>query len=120
MASTILPTSEAQLQQVLLDAARAYGWLAYHARPGQTSKGRWLTPMQGDPGYPDLTLVHPLAGRILFAELKARYRTPSPEQQLWLDALAEAGAEVYTWRPADLDDALEVLRPSYHASTEGA
>ena len=37
----------------------------------------------------------------IFAELKSETGQPTPEQYEWLEALAEAGQEVYLWRPSD-------------------
>lgn len=66
-------------------------------------------------GFPDRTLAR---DRIIFVELKRELtgkksedanRQPSPLQVEWLDRLAAAGAEVYLWRPSDLEDIAAVL-----------
>ena len=66
-------------------------------------------------GFPDRTLAR---DRVIFAELKRELtgkksedanRVPSPAQIEWLDRLARAGAEVYLWRPSDLDEIARVL-----------
>ncbi len=107
----------------VLELAKLYGWRSAHFRPAQTQRGRWVTAVQGDgKGYPDVTLVHGPAGRLVFAELKAQRGRFDPAQVAWLDdlrAVAEDVAQVaaysaavvdrppvsvHTWRPADLLD----------------
>lgn len=117
--------TEDQLLAQVLGIAKLYGWRTAHFRPAQTRSGRWVTAVQGDgKGYPDLTLAHGPAGRLVFAELKTARGKVTPEQADWLHALelvAEAAldvpgasrpgrpygsVEVYTWRPADLLDGI--------------
>ena len=101
--------TEAEWTTQVVELARLNGWLVHHSRPAQDRRGRWSTPLQGDPGLPDLILARP--PRLLFAELK-RQSAPKPslEQARWLTALrANAGAEVYVWRPADIERVAEVL-----------
>lgn len=77
-------------------------------------------------GFPDRTLCR---DRVIFAELKRELtgrksddynRHPSSTQIAWLDRLARAGAEVYLWRPSDLEEIARVLskrwayRPGAH------
>ena len=45
---------------------------------------------------------------LIFAELKLDNGKASPEQLIWLKALAPY-AEVYLWRPADLEDIAQRL-----------
>jgi hypothetical protein len=66
------------------------GLLRYHTHDSRRSPR----------GYPDLTLCG--LGGVAFRELKAQQGKVSREQQVWLDALAAAGADVDVWRPADL------------------
>jgi VRR-NUC domain len=92
--------SEAQLQACVLDFARLTGWLATHSRPAAGRAGRWATPVQGEPGFPDLVLAR--RGRVVVVELKSQRGRLTGEQQLWLAELrAAAGVEVYVWRPSD-------------------
>jgi hypothetical protein len=73
------------------------GWsLAYHTL---RSKG-------SQTGFPDRVLVR---DRVIFAELKREKTKPTPSQVEWLDGLAKANAEVYVWRPSDLDEIGEIL-----------
>ena len=98
-------TTEDALLHSIIAEARLRGWLAYHARPARTKHGRWVTPMQGDAGFPDLVLVRP--PRVVFIECKSERGRLSPEQSAWLDALfasaAIGGVETYIIRPRDRD-----------------
>jgi hypothetical protein len=84
-------TEVALLNQVRA-LAHALGWLAYHTHRSDRS----------EPGYPDLTLVK--GGRLIFAELKTERGKTTGPQELWLQALTQAGAEVHLWRPTRLLD----------------
>ncbi|BCW96778.1 MAG: VRR-NUC domain-containing protein [Fimbriimonadales bacterium] len=100
--------SEQEFQRTLLELARLKGWRVHHTRPALDRRGRWLTPIQGDAGFPDLVLAR--GGRVLFVELKREGRRPSPQQQAWLDALAGcAGVEVYVWTPRDWSAIVAIL-----------
>jgi len=48
--------TEQQLLDAIVQAAKLHGWMVAHFRPALTAKG-WRTPMQGDPGFPDLVLA---------------------------------------------------------------
>ena len=91
--------SEAELQTNILDMCRVYGLLVHHCRPARTKDGRWSTPIQGNPGFPDLVISGP--GGVLFRELKAAGRKPTPDQLLWLDTLQTAGVDASVWFTAD-------------------
>lgn len=101
--------TEADLQRGVLDIARLTGWRSVHFRSARTAHG-WRTPVSGDGlGFPDVLLVR--GPRCVVAELKAEKGRVTPDQQAWLDALAESGAEAYVWRPVDYPDAiLRILR----------
>jgi len=87
--------TEAQLQSTIIDHAHRNGWLVMHSRPVNDGK-RWLTAIQGDPGFPDLVLAR--AGEVITAELKTEVGWHwKPGQREWVEAL---GAEL--WRPSDL------------------
>ena len=77
-------------------------WLWHHVRRSD------LAQQQGDNGWPDIVAVR--GSRIVVAELKAAKGRVEIAQQAWLDAWTAAGAEVYVWRPADLDAIRERLR----------
>jgi hypothetical protein len=90
--------TERELQDWIVGTARLLGWRNAHFRPAWTEKG-WRTASSYDAqGWPDLCLVRE---RIVFAEIKLEHGRLSPEQVAWLDALRDAGAEVYVWKPAD-------------------
>lgn len=69
-----------------------------HFRTARTTKGAYLTPQAGHPGFPDAVLVRP--PRVLFVEFKSVTGRIEPEQALWLDALRRSEVEVYIWLPA--------------------
>ena len=109
---------ERDFQRAVIDLARLMGWRVHHTRPALTRRGRWLTPIQGDAGFPDLVLVR--AGRVIFAELKCNGVRPTPQQQAWLDALAScAGVECYLWTPADWKTIIDTLRRHKHDTDSG-
>ena len=100
---------EKDFQRAVIDLARLTGWRVHHTRPALTQRGRWLTPIQGDAGFPDLVLVR--AGRVIFAELKRNGARPTPAQREWLEALqACAGVECYLWTPNDWDAIIDALQ----------
>lgn len=89
--------------------APTLGWrLCYHTLH---SKGSQY-------GFPDRVLVR---DRVIFAELKREQGKPTDTQREWLDALASAGAEVYLWRPSDLDEIAKILaqRWTFEKSLDG-
>lgn len=101
---TILAWPEAKLQEQVIILARALGWeLIYHVYDSRRSH----------PGFPDLVLVHPSAGRTLFVELKSTKGRLSPAQRLWIEGLRLAGQDATVWRPADFHSGLieKELRP---------
>jgi len=97
-----LAVSESSFQSQVIHLAKLYGWRVMHARPAQIRSGRWVTPITGDAGFPDLVLARPYPGDLIFAELKRAGGRISDGQRVWLDALARAGAEAYLWEPKDL------------------
>ena len=99
--------SEKDFQAQVIDLARLQGWLVHHSRPAQNRRGQWSTPIQGDPGFPDLVLVR--GPRCIFAELKREGAKPAAEQRLWLEAL-NWDNETYIWRPSDWPDIERTLR----------
>ena len=100
---------ERDFQRAVIDLARLTGWRVHHTRPALTRRGRWLTPIQGDAGFPDLVLVR--AGRVIFAELKRNGARPTPAQREWLEALqACAGVECYLWTPDDWEAIIDALQ----------
>lgn len=95
---------ERDWQRTVLDAARAFGWAAYHTHDSRRSA----------PGFPDLVLARP--PRLLFVELKTETGRVAPAQQAWLDTLAACGAQVAVWRPSDWPLVEAILRPDPEAA----
>lgn len=99
---------ERDFQRAVIDLARRTGWRVHHTRPALTQRGRWLTPVQGDVGFPDLVLCRP--PRLIVAELKRVGGRLTTAQRGWLDALGQcAGVECYLWRPEDWDAIVAIL-----------
>ena len=67
--------------------ARLWGWLAFHPYDSRRSTA----------GFPDLCIVK---DRVVFAELKTDKGQLTPAQMAWANALQDAGAEWYLWRPS--------------------
>ncbi len=112
-------TSEAQFTDSVVAHARAHGWLVMHIRPARTGRkyrgkdGKeretWNTPYQGDAGFMDLFLAHPLSGKVQAWELKMPGNKPTKAQQAWLDAMEAAGIPAEVLYPKDYDDAIAYL-----------
>lgn len=95
-----------QLQDAIVDEARTLGYRVAHFTPAQVRPGVFVTKYAYDgKGFPDLVLVSGRRRRVLFLEIKGRGdRIRDEAQQVWLDELAAAGAEVYLVKPKDLRD----------------
>ena len=106
----------------VIDLAHARGWLVHHDRPARKSDGGWSTPIEGDPGFPDLVLVRDQS--IIIVELKTTKGVLQELQREWLAALTGDGSGrsprrsakighfllVDTWRPEDWAFIEETLR----------
>lgn len=108
-----LHITEKEFQAQVVQIAMLHGWRVHHVRPGMTSRGKWLTNVQGHAGFPDLVLAHPgrkasanrpaMLPTIIFAELKAGRRQLSEEQNKWAWTLqACPGVEYYMWTELDM------------------
>ena len=97
--------TEAELQQLLTDAAEMHGWLVFHDGDSRRSTGV---------GFPDLVLVKP--PRVLFLELKSEIGRVRPEQHVWMDALMRSdtiGSAIV--RPEHADQIIKYLQdPERH------
>ena len=80
-----LAWTEAELEDAIIKYAHDHGWLCAHFRPAMVRTGKWVTPMKGDTGFPDLVLAR--GGSVYHWELKAKRNKPSTEQQEWIAAL---------------------------------
>lgn len=89
--------SEKNFEQLVKEVARVNNWLYYHT----------YRSIHSVPGFPDCVFVR--GKRTVYAELKTEKGKVTPSQQQWLDALADAGNEVYLWRPSDFEEICEVL-----------
>lgn len=92
-----LRESEEEFQRWVIEFARWHGWRVTHFRKVKLPSGRWGTPLQGDAGYPDLSLARD--GVVILAELKSQTGVVEPDQQKWLDAIGPEHGRV--WRPSD-------------------
>ena len=109
--------SESAFQAGLLKRA---GWLGYRRQHVYDSR---LAALNCDPGWPDLSLLRPpgLRGglRYICAELKDETGDVSDDQREILDGLMlVAGAEVYLWRPSDVDEAIRILEADAPVASE--
>ena len=77
--------TENQLQDNILDAAHKYKWRVHAERPAVNQSGKWATPIQGDPGFPDLVLAR--NGIEWKFELKSEKGKLTVEQREWYHAL---------------------------------
>jgi len=82
--------TEKQLMAALVDVFERFGWLVYHTFDSRRSA----------PGFPDLVAVK--GERLLAIEVKAQDGRVTPDQRVWLSALAAVpGVACYVVRPAD-------------------
>jgi VRR-NUC domain len=96
--------NEDQLTKQVVKRARGAGWIVAHFHRLPTQKGGWRTPVAADgKGFPDLVLVRE---RVMFVELKSEGNSLSPEQRRWIERLHGAAAEIYVWKPRDLESGL--------------
>jgi hypothetical protein len=124
-----MPQSEREFQAAVIEYAHLNGWLVHHGRAAQVREGKWVTPIQGDAGFPDLVMAR--GHQVVFAELKSEKGTMSPAQKRWIETLKEAadwaGFEfdfpadppdhtahrdlaMKVWRPSDWDEIETTLR----------
>jgi hypothetical protein len=103
--------SEPDWQDQVVELAQLYRWRIHHCRPAQNSRGEYSTPIQGDPGFPDLVLAR--GGRVLFVELKRNSGVLTGHQQAWRDVLLGSGAEWFCWRPRHIGEVRECLAPTW-------
>jgi len=110
--------SEKELGQFLHELGQVWSWSMYH----QVDTGacpnchRPSYSKRVGPGFPDWVMAHE-NGRLLAIELKSQKGSIRPEQVAWLQTLARGPAEVYLFRPSDMDTITRILEPSYTAPT---
>lgn len=102
--------TELQCEATIIAAAQRAGWRVHGERTVKTSKGDHLTPIKGDKGYPDLTLVR--GTQLIFVELKRDGTGRVGEgQQEWVDALDDVPGvrAFFVWVPSDQDRLIAAL-----------
>ena len=104
--------SESDFKDILISVAKRYGWLVHHDLPAQNSRGRWMTNVQGDAGFPDLLLLHPSSGKLFAIELKSDKGKLTPGQKRWLMAFEKSGIYNAVLKPSDMEYALYLLTNS--------
>ena len=102
-ASVANAMSEDALLSQVRTIANDLGWMTYHTHDSRRSES----------GFPDLVLINPRQGRILFRELKKMKGRVSADQKRFLEALRAVGQDAGVWRPDDLveERILAELRP---------
>jgi hypothetical protein len=111
-AAVIPEQKESDFLGAVQDLADSLGWLWIHIDPALNDRGYWRTPIRGPlgAGWPDLFLLHPGKRRMIYAELKARYRKTTPQQDEVLGYLGDFGfVETYVWWPKDWEGIVECL-----------
>lgn len=95
---------------MVLSLARKCGWKVVHFHDSRRSIGRGRMVGDSDAkGWPDLVLMHPGRGVILFRELKSEKGRPTPEQRDIIDSLRACGMDACVWRPTDENQIIETL-----------
>ncbi len=93
------PLTGPQWEARVMGWARAMGWIVFHPHDARRS----------EPGYPDITAVHPGKRRAIWIECKTGRGKLTLEQAAWRDALRAAGCEWYEARPEREADVLAIL-----------
>ena len=93
--------TETEFKTKVIDLAHARGWLVHHDRPARQGEG-WATPIEGDPGFPDLVLVRDQS--VIIVELKTTKGVLLDAQRKWLAALTGDGSGRSPRRSAWVDD----------------
>jgi hypothetical protein len=103
----IIPQSEAEFQQRVVQYAEEHGWHWMHI--GRTGKyvANGAKGTLGK-GWPDLVLVR--GEQLIFAELKSQDAGPTPQHQLdVLNVLSAVATSTHIWRPSQLALIMDVL-----------
>lgn len=102
--------TEDECEDAIIQAAKMAGWRV-HAERKAGSGANWRTPIKGDRGYPDLTMVK--GKSLLFIELKRDVTGKiGPGQDEWIDALDNvAGVQaMIVYVPSDQDRLIRALQ----------
>lgn len=109
MTAAALEITEAAWQEQVVELARMCGWRCCHTRRSIGKGTRWTTATSVV-GWPDLVMWSTRHKRVIFVELKSESGKVSSEQARVHAELTAAGADVFVWRPSDLDEAQAVLQ----------
>jgi len=105
-AAGLPPELEEDFQRWCIETAHLFKWHVVAYRAARVGRhGRWVTPLQGDSGAPDLILAR--GGVCMLRELKRDGEYPRANQRDWLRELGEHGG---VWRPSDRVLIVEELR----------
>lgn len=89
---------ERSFQREVIQAAKDLGWNVHWTRKSKGSPKGWL----------DLFLARP--PRMIFAECKQERGKTTPGQDKWIKVLRQyPEAEVYVWRPSQMDEVGRIL-----------
>lgn len=94
--------TEAQWQRVVEEAAGYLGYsLQYHTNDSRRS----------NEGFPDLCLINPDAGRMVYFELKTDKKSsrPTVQQVEWVRGIRKTGVHAWIARPRNIDLVLDIL-----------
>lgn len=115
--------SENEFRARVMKLAKDHGWLRMHPLRAQLPPergGGWTTNTAGEKGYPDLTLVHPRYGRVVFLELKSDSGRADPLQLVWIAALQRCtGVEAYVVAPRDWSEVQYLLSRPWRKPATG-
>jgi hypothetical protein len=101
---------EREFQKKVIELAHMFGWKIAHFRTAINARGVHMTPVAADgKGWPDLVLVHPGRGVVLFRELKSDTGRLDPHQIAWGEWLLACGMDWGMWKPKDWDTIVGVL-----------
>ena len=110
-------TSEREFQRTVISLAHTFHWKVAHFRTAMNARGVYMTPVGADgAGWPDLVLVHPTRGTVLFRELKAEKGRLDPKQVAWGRWLTAAGCDWAMWKPSQINE-IAVLLSAGRATT---
>jgi hypothetical protein len=101
MSTTAPPLTEAQMLAGLKAAAKGLGYFVFHN----------TYSIGSDRGFPDLVIVG--HERTFFLELKGPKGRVRPEQDVWINALFDAGHDARIVWPDDYDTILRELQIVY-------
>lgn len=112
--------TEEEFVDWILRLAELRRWHRVHFRPALTQSGNWVTPIQGDTGFPDLVLAKP--GRpVHIWEAKSEDGKVRPDQRGWLAAMSgrawSASDAGIVW-PMGRGFSVGVVRPSMRDEIE--